>query len=69
MEQKHLKHIFEKFYRIPKGNVQDVRGFGLGLYYSKIIVERHGGTINATSRKGEGTKIRITLPDDEREEN
>lgn len=69
MEQKHLKHIFEKFYRIPKGNVQEVRGFGLGLYYSKLIVERHGGTINATSRKGEGTTIKITLPEDEREEN
>lgn len=69
MEQKHLKHIFEKFYRIPKGNVQEVRGFGLGLYYSKLIVERHGGMINATSRKGEGTTIKITLPEDEREEN
>ena len=69
MESKHLKHIFEKFYRIPKGNVQEVRGFGLGLYYSKLIVERHGGTINATSRKGEGTTIKITLPEDEREEN
>ncbi len=67
IEPKHLKHIFEKFYRVPKGNIQDVRGFGLGLYYSKLIVERHGGSIDATSRLGHGTKIKITLPDDERE--
>lgn len=65
IESKHLKHIFEKFYRVPKGDVQDVRGFGLGLYYSKQIVERHGGEISATSRIGEGTTIKITLPDDE----
>lgn len=65
IESKHLKHIFEKFYRVPKGDVQDVRGFGLGLYYSKQIVERHGGEISATSRIGNGTTIKITLPDDE----
>ncbi len=65
IESKHLKHIFERFYRVPKGDVQDVRGFGLGLYYSKQIVERHGGEISATSRIGDGTTIKITLPDDE----
>ena len=63
VEPKHLKHIFEKFYRVPKGNVQDVRGFGLGLYYTKQIVERHGGQISATSRFGVGTTIKIQLPD------
>ena len=63
IEPKHLKHIFEKFYRVPKGNVQDVRGFGLGLYYTKQIVERHGGRISASSRLREGTTIKIELPD------
>lgn len=63
IEPKHLKHIFEKFYRVPKGNVQDVRGFGLGLYYTKQIVERHGGRISASSRFGVGTTIKIQLPD------
>lgn len=64
IEPKALDHIFEKFYRVPSGDVQRARGYGLGLYYARRVVEHHGGTITARSRVGEGTVITITLPDD-----
>lgn len=64
IEPKALDHIFEKFYRVPSGDVQRARGYGLGLYYARRVVEHHGGTIAARSRVGEGTVITIVLPDD-----
>ena len=54
------KQIFEKFYRVPKGNTHDVKGFGIGLYYSKKIVERHGGSIAVQVKNG--TQFDISLP-------
>ena len=63
--ERHQQHIFDKFYRVPTGDKHDVRGYGLGLYYARTIVERHGGTIAVQSRKGEGTTITITLPSNE----
>lgn len=63
--ERHIGHIFDKFYRVPTGDKHDVRGYGLGLYYARTIVERHNGRIEARSRKGEGTTITITLPNNE----
>ena len=68
MSSEHVKHIFEKFYRIPTGDIANIRGFGLGLYYARRVVERHGGVIQAQSRIGSGTVITIKLPDNGRED-
>lgn len=57
-----VKRIFDKFYRIPTGNLHAVKGFGLGLYYSRIIVEKHGGTLEVKSRSGAGCTFIISLP-------
>jgi signal transduction histidine kinase len=62
ISKEHLAHVFEKFYRVPTGDIHTVRGYGLGLYYAKQVVELHKGVISMKSRIGEGTTVTIILP-------
>ena len=54
-----LSHIYDKFYRVPTGDRHDVKGYGLGLFYVKTMVEKHGWSIDVSSTKGEGTTFTI----------
>lgn len=57
--QKSLPFIFDKFYRVPHGNRQDVRGYGIGLYYARHVLEKMGWHISVKSREGQGTVFTI----------
>ncbi|MFD2568648.1 sensor histidine kinase [Pseudotenacibaculum haliotis] len=61
IEKNQQEKIFDKFYRIPKGNRHDVKGFGIGLYYTKKIIEKHEGKISLQSTPN-NTVFKITLP-------
>jgi two-component system phosphate regulon sensor histidine kinase PhoR len=62
MSKDQLSKIFDQFYRIPTGNLHDVKGFGLGLSYVNNIVKRLNGTIRVKSEKDVGSEFEISLP-------
>ena len=58
----YINSIFDKFFRVPQGDAQAVKGFGLGLYYVSNIIRKHSGTISVQSKPQSGTEFVITLP-------
>ncbi len=63
---KSIQYLFNKFYRVPHGNRQDIRGYGIGLYYVKSILDKMGWTIEVKSTEGEGSVFTIKFSKDER---
>ncbi|WP_300301674.1 ATP-binding protein, partial [uncultured Muribaculum sp.] len=62
---KSIPYLFNKFYRVPHGNRQDVRGYGIGLYYVKSIIDKMGWSIVVKSKEGEGSIFTIKFRKDE----
>lgn len=62
IEKKYLKQIFRKFYRIPTGNVHNVKGFGIGLNFAKKVIDAHQGKITVHSEPGIGSEFSIHVP-------
>ncbi|WP_184545997.1 sensor histidine kinase [Mucilaginibacter sp. FT3.2] len=58
----HINRVFEKFYRVPTGNVHNVKGTGLGLNYVRYIVEAHGGLVAVKSELNVGSEFTVSIP-------
>jgi two-component system phosphate regulon sensor histidine kinase PhoR len=62
IKEEDLKKIFDKYFRVPSDNIHDVKGFGLGLSYVKLMVDAHNGKIEIISRFGKGTELILSFP-------
>ncbi|MBK7128797.1 MAG: HAMP domain-containing histidine kinase [Crocinitomicaceae bacterium] len=62
ISRENQKYVFDKFYRVSTGNLHDVKGFGLGLYYVKTITEQLGGSVDVKSSLGKGSEFTVSFP-------
>jgi len=62
IEEQYQKKLFRKFYRVPTGDIHNVKGLGLGLYFVKKVIDENKGTINLKSITGIGSEFIIELP-------
>ena len=58
----YLPAVFDRFFRVPTGNLHPIKGFGLGLYYVRQVIERHGGRLQVQSEPGSGSAFSFWLP-------
>ena len=59
--KEHIPKVFDRFYRVPTGDVHNVKGFGLGLSYVKSVADAHGWVVNVTSVVGEGSTFKVII--------
>ncbi len=62
IRKENQKQVFKKMYRVPTGDLHDVKGFGIGLHYAKTMTEAHGGKIKLESEPGKGSTFRVYMP-------
>ena len=62
IDSKYQDRLFNKFYRVPTGNRHNVKGFGLGLFYVKEMIEKHGGNVTVESRPEKGSVFSLKIP-------
>jgi two-component system phosphate regulon sensor histidine kinase PhoR len=58
----HQRKVFSKFYRVPTGNIHNVKGFGIGLSYVQQIAKAHGWKLQLNSEIGKGSEFKILIP-------